>query len=92
MERCPVCQARFKEAICARCGSDLAPLLRIETQAASLEKRAVALLASKELIDAIESAKHVLELKRSPLALALLGLIRREVISQQVHTLEHLME
>ena len=92
MERCPNCQARFKEPICYRCGTDLSILLRIETQAAALEKRAVTLLALDDLINARESAKQALELKRSSLALALLRFLKRELVTQQIHTLEQLMQ
>jgi hypothetical protein len=71
MERCPVCRARFKgDPVCYRCGADLSVLLAIEAEAATLERRAITLLGTGQLLEARQAAERALALQYRPLALA----------------------
>ena len=92
MERCPVCRAKFKEEpVCYRCGTDLAALLSIETQAEALEQRAVVLFGAGDLLEARHVARQVLQLKRSPLALVLSEFLTQELIAEELNTFKRLL-
>ena len=76
MERCPVCRARFQgETVCHRCGSDLAPLLAIETASETLEREAVAHMVAGDGDRALRVAQRALVLRRTSMAEALMGLL-----------------
>ena len=93
MERCPVCRARFKgEAICYRCGADLSPLLRIETEAAAWEREAVTLLATGQWIEARGAADRALALRHSPLASAMRDFAGRELVAEERRRFEQLLQ
>jgi hypothetical protein len=84
MERCPVCNARFKdELICYRCGTDLSILVNLESQATALERRAVTLCSAGKLIEARRAAARALELQRGPLARVLLEFLTREIVAAE---------
>ena len=104
MERCPVCHARFKgDPVCYRCGTDLSRPLTIEAQAIALEKRAVTLLAAtlekpaaalfgaEDLREARRAAEQAAALRRSPLALALVAFLERELRAAQMRAFERLI-
>lgn len=93
MERCPVCRARGKgDPICHRCGADLGALLDIEAEAAALERRAVRLLGSGELVEARRAADRVLALQYSPLACVVRDFARRELIAGEQRRIELLLQ
>lgn len=92
MERCPVCRARFKEEpVCYRCGADLSALLAIEAEAAALEQRAIAWLEAGQPWAARRTAEQVLALQYSPLAAAVQGFARRELLVGEMQRLERLL-
>jgi hypothetical protein len=74
MDRCPLCRAAFREGpLCYRCGADLSLLLTVEVQAEALERQAVGCLAQDDSERAVEAIGQALSLRRSPMAMALLG-------------------
>ena len=53
--RCPVCQARFRASpICSRCGTDLAPLMRVAARAHAARAAGRAALARGDLPIALQ--------------------------------------
>jgi predicted amidophosphoribosyltransferase len=55
--RCPVCQARFRDAVtCSRCGADLAPLMVLAVNAWRAREGARAAIASGDYTAAGEFA------------------------------------
>jgi predicted amidophosphoribosyltransferase len=80
MERCPVCKARLKRdtSICPRCGTDLSIPLSIELQAEHLIYQSITLLNADKLNQAARAAEQSLQLKRDPLALAVLSFIQHQ--------------
>ncbi|MFO1431891.1 MAG: hypothetical protein U1F76_17425 [Candidatus Competibacteraceae bacterium] len=80
MERCPVCNAKFKEdPVCYRCGTDLSALLRIERQAELLERQAMAFYGAGYLDEAQRVAEQALALMRSPLRCRLVEFLAWEI-------------
>ena len=93
MERCPVCRARCKgDPTCHRCGADLGALLDIEAEAAALERRAVRLLGSGELVEARRTAERALALQYSPLTCVVRDFARRELIAGEQRRIELLLQ
>ncbi|MDS4040214.1 MAG: hypothetical protein RKP20_03475 [Candidatus Competibacter sp.] len=93
MKRCPVCRAPFRDApICYRCGADLSPLLAIEAEAVTLERRAVTLLCAGELLEARQAAERALALQYSPLALAIRDFTRKELVTNEAQLFERLLQ
>jgi hypothetical protein len=93
MERCPVCRARCKgDPTCHRCGADLGALLDIEVEAAALERRAVRLLESGELVEARRTAERALALQYSPLTCVVRDFARRELIAGEQRRIELLLQ
>ena len=85
MERCPVCQAKFKgDPVCYRCGTDLSTLLGIEKRAELLEQQAVALYGAGNFGEAWRVAEQALALKRSPLLCRLVEFLARETLNSMV--------
>jgi len=86
MDRCPTCRARIREeSRCARCGTELARLLAIETRAGLHLDRAIQYLLESSDDLACAEIEHSLQLKRdNPLAQYLLSyLMARRRIRQE---------
>jgi hypothetical protein len=93
MERCPVCRAPFKnDPVCYRCGADLSPLLAIEAEAGALERRAVLLLGTGELLEARRASEDALTLQYSPLAFAVRDFTRKELVANEARLFEQLLQ
>ena len=80
MDRCPTCQAKYREGIvCYRCQTDLGQILAGERAAVRRQQQTFFALGNKYLHTAYNCAKQACELHRSPdsikaLALAALAL------------------
>jgi len=80
MDRCPTCQANYREGdVCYRCQTDLRQILAVERAAIRRQQQTFAALGSRRLHTAYVCAKQACELHRSPdsikaLALAALAL------------------
>jgi len=80
MERCPVCRARRNDdPVCHRCGTDLSWVCRVEAQAQTWQRVAIAKLLTDEHQLVREALQHAVKLKRAPLTLALLGMLDAEL-------------
>ncbi len=72
MERCPVCNARFKGMDpCRRCGTELGRLLEVEAAAERAARRAVHLLAAGRTAEALAAARTAAALHATPFHRAL---------------------
>ncbi len=82
MDRCPTCQAKYREGdVCYRCQTDLRQIVAIEQAAIRCQQQTFAALRSRRLRTAYDCAKHACELHRSPdsiKALALASLASRK--------------
>lgn len=82
MDRCPTCQAKYREGdVCYRCQTDLRQILAVEQAAIRCQQQTFAALRSGRLRTAYDCAKHACELHRSPdsiKALALASLTLRQ--------------
>ena len=64
--KCPVCGARFRgREVCSRCGTDLAPLMRLAGRAWVLRQRCRQALRAGDPIAAIHAAVLASHLQRS---------------------------
>ena len=67
MNRCPVCQARFRSVqVCSRCGADLEPLMRLAAKAWRLRQDARQALDAGECQRAFELASQAQQVHRTP--------------------------
>lgn len=74
MERCPNCRARQDgDAICRRCGMELARLIEVEQAAEHLTALSVARLAVGDSVAAIDDLARALRLRHERFAALLLG-------------------
>ena len=79
MERCPLCNARFKgDSTCPRCRADLAPLLTLESQSDVLCRQAVMALGADDAGRAKDLALRAVSCQATPFALALAGFLSSE--------------
>lgn len=76
VNRCPVCQARFRGArVCSRCGADLGPLMRLAVKAWQLRQGARQALEAGALERALGLASEAQHVHRTPSGEALCVLI-----------------
>ena len=79
MERCPLCNARFKgDSTCPRCRADLAPLLALESQSDVLCRQAVKAIGVGNQARAKKLAMQAVSCQATPFALALAGFLSSE--------------
>src|SRR5205814_1454475 len=64
--RCPVCRARWRAAVCARCGADLAPLLVLRAEAYRERALARDLLRAGDARAAAQHAERAQAIAASP--------------------------
>ena len=92
--RCPTCRAAWREtAVCARCGTDLAPLMRLAAKAWQLREQArQALCAGDRAADALAWARAACQLQATPRGLRLLAvaLIANGAVAEAAAVIEHL--
>ena len=63
---CPTCRAPWRETSeCPRCGSDLAPLMRVCAAAWRHRRAAAAALAAGQWSDAVHHAREAKQLQRT---------------------------
>jgi predicted amidophosphoribosyltransferase len=63
---CPTCRAAWRETSeCPRCGSDLAPLMRVSAAAWRHRRTAAAALAAGQWSDALHHAQEAKQLQRT---------------------------
>ena len=73
--RCPVCQARFRDAsICSRCGADLGRLMHLSAEAWRLREEARKAIAAGEFERGFELAARAQEAQGTNAGEALLRL------------------
>ncbi|CAK8718418.1 hypothetical protein KKHLCK_07585 [Candidatus Electrothrix laxa] len=76
MERCPVCQARFKGTPeCRRCKSDLTDLIALENRAEYVIIQAMRHLQAGNISRARQLCNHSETLQRTEFGAALLGFL-----------------
>ncbi len=82
MDRCPTCQAKYREGdVCYRCQTDLRQILAVERAAVCYQLQTFAALRSERVYAAYNHAQRACELHRSPdsiKALALASLASRK--------------
>lgn len=74
--RCPTCRAPWRAVVtCARCGTDLLPLMRLAARAHALREAArLALLDPGRASGALTAAREAHRLQKTPRSIALLAL------------------
>jgi hypothetical protein len=73
--RCPACRTPWRAVVlCARCGADLGPLMRLAVRAWTLREAARAALLAGEGASALAHARAGYALERTPRAQHLLAL------------------
>ena len=74
---CPTCRAPWRSVdTCARCGTDLLPLMRLAARAHALReeaRRALLDVAAERVPEALAAAREAHRLQRTPRSTALLG-------------------
>lgn len=75
--RCPTCRAAVRAAECARCGTDLADLIRIEQRARELTEKARLFLLEGDSAAAAAAAEAAMKLRATDAArsMRILGLL-----------------
>lgn len=74
MEKCPYCEAEFREGeVCPECGLDLSSLIKVEKQAEMHRKRAVSAFVFKEFDEMFYHAKRYWSLYRTADSVKLLA-------------------
>ena len=64
--RCPTCRAPWREQLeCSRCGSDLAPLMRLSAEAWRHRTAAAGSLAGERWSEALDHAREANRLHRT---------------------------
>lgn len=73
--RCPACRTPWRGVVtCARCGADLAPLMRLAARAWTLREAARAALLAGDDTEALTAARTAYDLERTARAQRLLAL------------------
>ena len=71
--RCPVCRAGFRgDALCSRCGADLAPLMRLAASAWRLRESARRALREGDFVTACGLAAEAQRLHSTPVGRSVL--------------------
>lgn len=82
---CPTCRAPWRESTeCARCGSDLAPLMRVAAAAWRQRRAAVAALEAGDSGDALAHVLKAAALQRTDEAVELMFLTRVAAVTDSL--------